>query len=130
MLKGTCKNFKRKKSMTVSDSVIEADFLKGFFLINVAKAAVCFGKQFANNPLKALEIASIIGTSRATKDLAGVLSSTPDLIHFATKVEGIRLAQKEEVYNSVQNKNVRYNYFNYILTLIVYINYILTKTIY
>ena len=79
--------------MTVSDSVIEADGLKGF-LIDVAKAAVCFGKQFANNPLKALEIASIIGTSRATKDLARVLSSTPDLIQFATKVEGMRLVQK------------------------------------
>ena len=57
MLKGNCVKSKRKKSMTVSDATIEAEGLKDFFKSD-AKATVNIGKKVANNPVRALEIAS------------------------------------------------------------------------
>ena len=56
MLKGNSVKCKRNKSMTVSDTTIEAEGLKGFFK-SVGRATVNFGKKVANNPVRALEIA-------------------------------------------------------------------------
>ena len=57
MLKGNCVKCKRNKSMTVSDATIEAEGLKDSFK-SVGRATVNFGKKVANNPVRALEIAS------------------------------------------------------------------------
>ena len=67
MLKGNCVKCKRNKLMTVSDATIEAEGLKDFFK-SVGKATVNFGKKVANNPVRALEIASKIGSAAASRN--------------------------------------------------------------
>ena len=79
--------------MTVSDATTEAEGLKAFF-ISVGKATVNFGKKVANNPVRALEIASKIGSAAASRNPRAALSATPDLIKFATSGEIIRVVQK------------------------------------
>ena len=93
MLKGNCVECKRNKSMTVSDATIEAEGLKDFFK-SVGKATVNFGKKVANNPVRALEIASKIGSAAACRNPTAALSATPDLVKFATTGEGIKVVQK------------------------------------
>ena len=79
--------------MTVSDATIEAEGLKDFFK-SVGKAKVNFGNKVANNPVRALEIASKIGSAAASRNPRAALSATPDLIKFATTAEGIKVVQK------------------------------------
>ena len=79
--------------MTVSDATIEAEGLKDF-CISVGRATVNFGKKAANNPVRALEIASKIGSAAASRNPSSALSATPDLIKFATTGEGIKVVQK------------------------------------
>ena len=86
MLKGNCVKCKRNKSMTVSDATVEAEGLKDFFK-NVGKATVNFGKKVADNPVRALEIASKIGSAAASRNPRADLSATPNLIKFATPVK-------------------------------------------
>ena len=93
MLRGNCVKCNRNKSMTVSDATIEAEGLKDFFK-SVGKATVNFGKKVANNPIRALVIASKIGTAAASRNPRAALSATPDLIKFATTGEGIKVVQK------------------------------------
>ena len=93
MLKGNCVKCNRNKSMTVSDATIEAEGLKDFFK-SVGRATLNFGKKVANNPIRALEIASKIGTAAASRNPRAALSATPDLIKFATTGEGIKVVQK------------------------------------
>ena len=63
-VKGICAMCRRNKSMTVSDATIEAEGLKDFFK-SVGRALVNFGKKVANNPVRALEIASKIVSAAA-----------------------------------------------------------------
>ena len=93
MLKGNCVKCKRSKSMTVSDATIESDGLKNFFKC-VGRATVNFGQKVANNPVRALEIASKTGSAVASRNPRAALSATPDLIKFATTGEGIKVVQK------------------------------------
>ena len=79
--------------MTVFDATIEADGLKDFFK-SVGRATVNFGKKIANNPVRALEIASKIGSAAASRNPKAALATTTDLIKFATPGEGIKLVQK------------------------------------
>ena len=79
--------------MTVSDPTKEAEGLKDF-LKSVGKATVNFGKKVANNPVRALEITSEIGSAAASRNPRASLSATPDLIKFATTGEGIEVVQK------------------------------------
>ena len=65
------------------------------FSKSVGKATVNFGKKVANNPVRALEIASKVGSAAASKNPRAALSATPDLIKFATTGEGIKVVQKE-----------------------------------
>ena len=90
MLRGNCVKCRRNKSMTVSDATIEAEGLKDFFK-SVGRATVNFGKKVANNPVRALEIASKIGSAAASRNPK---AATPDLIKFATTGEGIKVVQK------------------------------------
>ena len=94
MFNGNCVKCKKIKSRTVSDATIEAEGLKDFFK-NVGKATVNFGKQVANNPLRALEVASKTGSVPASKNPRAALAATPDLIKFAITGEGKRVEQKE-----------------------------------
>ena len=93
MLKGNCVLCRKNKSMTVSDATIEAEGLKDFFK-SVARATVNFEKKAANNPLRALEIASKIGSAAASRNPKAALAATPDLFKFATTDEGIKVVQK------------------------------------
>ena len=93
MLKGNCVLCRRNKSMTVSDATIEAEGLKDFFK-SVGKATVNFGKKIADNPVRALEIASKIGSAAASRNPKAALAATLDLIKFATTGEGIKVVQK------------------------------------
>ena len=79
--------------MTVSDATIEAVGLKDFFK-SVGKATDNFGKKVANNPVRALEITSKIGSAAASRNPRAALSATSDLIKFATTGEGIKVVQK------------------------------------
>ena len=93
MLRGSCTKCRRNKSLTVSDATIEAEGLKGFFK-SVGRATVNFGKKVDKNPVRALEIASKIGSAAASRNPRAALSATPDLIKFATTGEGIKKVQK------------------------------------
>ena len=93
MLKCNCVKCKRNKSMTVSDATIEAEGLKDFFK-SVGSATVNFGKKVANNPVKAIELASKIGSAAASRNPKAALAATPNLIKFATTGEGIKVVQK------------------------------------
>ena len=79
--------------MTVSDATIEAGGLKDFFK-SVGKTTVNFGKKVVNYPVRALEIASKIGSAAASRKLGAAISNTPDLIKFATTGESIKVVQK------------------------------------
>ena len=92
-LKVNCTKCKKNKSMTVSDATIEAEGLKDFFK-SVVRATVNFGKKVANNPVRALEIASKIGSAASSRKPRAALSATPDSIKFATTGEGIKVVQK------------------------------------
>ena len=93
MLKGSCTKCRINKSMTVSDATIEAQGLKDCFK-SVGKATVNFEKKVAISPVRALEIASKIGSAAASRNPRAALSATPDLIKFASTVEGIKVVQK------------------------------------
>ena len=93
MLKGNCVKCMRSKSMAVSDATIEAEGLKDFFK-SVGKATVNFGKKVANNPVRALEIASKIGSAAVSRNPRAALSRTPHLNKFATTGEGISTKRK------------------------------------
>ena len=93
MLKGNFVKCNRNMSMTVSAATIEAEGLKDFFK-SVGKATVNFGKKVANNPVRASEIASKIGSAAASRNTRAALSATPDLIKFATTGEGIKVILK------------------------------------
>ena len=93
MLRGSCTKCRRNKSMAVSDATKEAEVLKEFFK-SVGKATLNFGKKVANNPVRALEIASKIGSAAASRNPGAAISTTPDLIKFATSDEGINVVQK------------------------------------
>ena len=93
MLRGNCVKCRRNKSMAVSDATIEAEGLKYFFK-SVVKATVNFGKKVANNPVRAVEIASKKGRAAASRNPRAVLSAAPDLVKFATSGECIKVVQK------------------------------------
>ena len=69
--------------MIVIDSTKEAEGMKDTFK-SVGKAAVNFGNKVATNPVRALEIASKIGSAAAIRHPRAALSATHDLITFAT----------------------------------------------
>ena len=79
--------------MTVSDATKEAEGLEDFFK-SVGRATVYFGKKGANNPVRALEIASKLGSAAASRNPRAALSAKPDLIKFATTGKGIKVVQR------------------------------------
>ena len=65
--------------MTVSGATKAAEGLKEFFK-SVVKATVNFGMRFANNPVRALEIESKMGSAATSRNAIAALSATPDSI--------------------------------------------------
>ena len=73
MLRGSCTDCRKNKSMTVSDATIEAEGLKDFFK-SVGRATVNFGKKVANNPVRALKIAIKVGSAAASRNPKAALA--------------------------------------------------------
>ena len=80
--------------MTVSDATKEAEGLKDFFK-SVGRATVNFGKKVANNPVRALELASKLGSAAASRNPRAALSAAPDSIKLATTSEGIKVLRRD-----------------------------------
>ena len=72
-LKSSCSKCSRNESMMVSDDFVEAESLK-YFYKNFSKAA----EKKANNPVRASEIVSVIGTSVASRILIEFYHKHPD----------------------------------------------------
>ena len=96
LLVGKCMICDRKKSMIVSDSVIQAESLGSFFK-NLGKVSAKAGKKLAKNVLKnpgrALEIGANIATAAATKSPKAALSTLPEVINFYHTGKGLYLGK-------------------------------------
>ena len=96
LLVGQCMLCDRKKSMIVSDSVIQAEGLGSFFK-NLGKVSTKAGKKLAKNVLKnpgrALEIGANIATAAATKSPKAALSTLPEVINFYHTGKGLYLGK-------------------------------------
>ena len=84
MLEATCIKCKLYESMTLSDAVIETEGSWKTSLRMLLKLYLVL-ENFFNSLVRALEIASNIDTSMATRNHSRVLLSTPDLIGFVTR---------------------------------------------
>ena len=96
LLVGKCMICDRKKSMIVSDSVIQAEGLGSFFK-NLGKVSAKAGKKLPKNVLKnpgrALEIGANIATAAATKSPKAALSTLPEVINFYHTGKGLYLGK-------------------------------------
>ena len=96
LLVGKCMICDRKKSMIVSDSVIQAEGLGSFFK-NLGKISAKAGKKLAKNVLKnpgrALEIGANIATAAARKSPKAALSTLPEVINFYHTGKGLYLGK-------------------------------------
>ena len=94
LLVGKCMICDRKKSMIVSDNVIQAEGMGSFFK-NLGKISSKAGKKLATNVLKnpsrALEIGANIATAAATKSPKAALSTLPEVINFYHTGKGLYL---------------------------------------
>ena len=85
LLVGQCSICNRKKSMIVSDDIIQAEGLGSFFK-NLGKISSKAGKKLATNvlknPARALEIGANIGTAMVSKNPRTALSTLPELLTF------------------------------------------------
>ena len=96
LLVGKCLICDRKKSMIVSDSVIQAEGLGSFFK-NLGKVSAKAGKKLAknvlSNPGRALDLTAKIATAAATKTPKAALSTLPEVINFYHTGKGLYLGK-------------------------------------
>ena len=96
LLVGKCVICDRKKTVIVSDNVIQAEGLGSFFK-NLGKLSSKAGKKLATNVLKnpgrALEIGANIATAAATKNPKAALSTLPEVINFYHTGKGLYLGK-------------------------------------
>ena len=94
LLVGKCVICNRKKSMIVSDNVIQAEGLGDFFK-NLGKKGLNVSKKMAKNVLKnpgrALEIGANVGTAFASRNPKAALTSLPEVINFYHTGKGLYL---------------------------------------
>ena len=94
LLVGKCVICNRKKSMVVSDNVIQAEGLGDFFK-NLGKKGLNVSKKMAKNVLKnpgrALEIGANVGTAFASRNPKAALTSLPEVINFYHTGRGLYL---------------------------------------
>ena len=96
LLVGKCVICDRKKSMIVSDNVIQAEGLGDFFK-NLGKISAKAGKKLAknilSNPGRALDLTAKIATAAAFKSPKAALSTLPEVINFYHTGKGIYLGK-------------------------------------
>ena len=96
LLVGKCVVCNRKKTMIVSDNVIQAEGLGDFFK-NLGRLSAKAGKKLATNVLKnpgrALEIGANVATAAASRNPKIVLSTLPEVINFYHKGRGVYLGK-------------------------------------
>ena len=94
LLVGECVICNRKKSMIVSDNVIQAEGLGDFFK-NLGKKGLNVSKKMAknvlSNPGRALDLTAKIATAAATKSPKAALSTLPEIINFYHTGKGLYL---------------------------------------
>ena len=96
LLVGKCVICDRKKTMIVSDNVIQAEGLGDFFkkLGKVSsKAAKKLAKNALKNPSRFLEIGANIATAAATKSPKAALSTLPEVINLYHTGNGLYLGK-------------------------------------
>ena len=90
LLVGKCAICDRKKTMIVSDNVIQADFFK-----NLGKKGLNASKKMAkivlSNPGRALDLTAKIATAAASRNSKQALSTLPELITFYNTGKGLYL---------------------------------------
>ena len=96
LLVGKCMICDRKKTMIVSDNVIQAEGLGSFFK-NLGKISAKAGKKLAknvlSNPGRALDLTAKIVTAAATKSPKAALSTLPEVINFYHTGKGLYLGK-------------------------------------
>ena len=96
LLVGKCVICNRKKTMIVSDNVIQAEGLGDFFK-NLGKKGLNVSKKMAknvlNNPGRALDLTAKIATAAASKNSKQALSTLPELITFYNTGKGLYLGK-------------------------------------
>ena len=96
LLVGKCVICNRKKTMIVSDNVIQAEGLGDFFK-NLGKSSVKVGKKLAknvlSNPGRALDLTAKIATAAASKNSKQALSTLPEFITFHNTGKGLDLGK-------------------------------------
>ena len=96
LLVGKCVICNRKKTMIVSDKVVQAEGLGDFFK-NLGKSSVKVGKKLAkivlSNPGRALDLTAKIATAAASKNSKQALSTLPELITFYNTGKGLYLGK-------------------------------------
>ena len=96
LLVGKCVICNRKKTMIVSDNLIQAERLGDFFK-NLGKKGVNVSKKVAknvlSNPGRALDLTAKIATAAASKNSKQALSTLPELIIFYNTGRGLYLGK-------------------------------------
>ena len=96
LLVGKCVICDRKKTMIVSDNVIQAEGLGDFFK-NLGKKGLNVSKKMAknviSNPGRALDLTAKIATAAASRNSKQVLSTLPELITFYNTGKGLYLGK-------------------------------------
>ena len=96
LLVGQCMVCNRKKSMIVSDNVIQAEGLGDFFK-NLGKKGLNASKKMAknvlSNPRRALDLTAKIATAAASRNSKQALSTLPELITFYNTGKGLYLSR-------------------------------------
>ena len=96
LLVGKCVICDRKKTMIVSDNVIQAERLGDFFK-NLGKISAKAGKKLAknilSNPGRALSLTAKIATAAGTKSPKAALSTLPEVINFYHTGKGLYLGK-------------------------------------
>ena len=86
----------RKKTMIVSDNVIQAEGLSDF-VRNLGKKGTNISKKMAKNVLKnpsrALDITANIATAAASRNPKNVMSTLPEMISFYNTGKGLYLGK-------------------------------------
>ena len=96
LLVGKCVICDRKKTMIVSDNVIQAEGLGDFFK-KLGKVSSRAAKKLATNALKNparfLEIGANVATAAATKNPKAALTTLPEVINFYHTGKGLYLGK-------------------------------------
>ena len=96
LLVGKCMICDKRKSMIVSDNVIQAEGLGDFFK-NLGKVSSRVAKKLAKialkNKAKFLEIGANVATAAATKNPKAALSTLPEVIKFYHEGQGLYLGK-------------------------------------